>query len=109
MAISVTLTERAVEKILAFMKQIDKESGGLRVGVIGGGCSGLQYQLGIDEKPEANDKVIESSGVKIFIDLKSALYLAGTEIDYVEDLMASGFKISNPNAKSTCGCGQSFH
>lgn len=103
------MTERAAQKITEFMKQIGKEQGGLRMRVMGGGCSGLQYQLGIDDNPEAGDKVIESNGIKIFIDLKSALYLAGTEVDYVEDLMQSGFKITNPNAKSTCGCGQSFH
>lgn len=108
MPISITLTERAAEKILSFAKQVGTEWG-LRVRVIGGGCSGLQYHLAIDEKPEAGDKVIEANGVKIFIDLKSALYLAGTEIDYIEGLMESGFKITNPNAKSTCGCGQSFH
>ena len=81
----------------------------LRMRVVGGGCSGLQYQLGIDEKAAPGDKVLESNGVSIFVDLKSALYLAGTEVDYIEGLMESGFKITNPNAKSTCGCGQSFH
>jgi len=109
MALTITLTERAAQKIVAFMKHMGKEDGGLRMKVTGGGCSGLQYQLGIEEKAETGDKVLESNGVKIFIDLKSALYLAGTEVDYIEDLMQSGFKIANPNAKSTCGCGQSFH
>ena len=109
MAISLTLTKLAAQKVLEFMKQTGKEQGALRIGVTGGGCSGLQYQLGIEDNPKAGDKVIESNGIKIFIDLKSALYLAGTEVDYVEDLMQSGFKITNPNAKSTCGCGQSFH
>jgi iron-sulfur cluster assembly accessory protein len=109
MALTVTLTETAAKKIQDFMKQTGKEGYGLRMRVVGGGCSGLQYQLGIDEKAAAGDKVLESNGVPIFVDLKSALYLAGTEVDYIEGLMESGFKITNPNAKSTCGCGQSFH
>ncbi|MDP3769515.1 MAG: iron-sulfur cluster assembly accessory protein [Candidatus Sungbacteria bacterium] len=109
MALGITLTQRAAEKISEFMKQMGKDGGGLRMRVAGGGCSGLQYQLGIDDNAEAGDKVIESNGIKIFVDLKSALYLAGIEVDYVEGLMESGFKITNPNAKSTCGCGQSFH
>ena len=109
MAFTVTLTERAAQKIQEFMKQAGKESGGLRMNVVGGGCSGLQYQMSIDDSPNAGDKVLESNGVKIFINLKSALYLAGTEVDYVEELMQSGFKITNPNAQSTCGCGESFH
>ena len=109
MALAIMLTENAAKKIQDFMKQTGKEGHGLRMRVVGGGCSGLQYQLGIDEKPATGDKVLESNGVPIFVDLKSALYLAGVEVDYVEGLMESGFKITNPNARSTCGCGQSFH
>lgn len=109
MALTITVTDRAAQKVKEFMKQIGKEGGGLRMSVAGGGCSGLQYQLGIDDEAKPGDKVLESNGIKIFVDLKSMLYLAGTEVDYIEDLMQSGFKISNPNAKSTCGCGQSFH
>jgi len=109
MPMTITLTESAAKKIQSFMKEMDKEGYGLRMRVVGGGCSGLQYQLGIDEQAAAGDKVLESNGVKVFVDLKSALYLAGTEVDYVEGLMESGFKITNPNARSTCGCGQSFH
>jgi iron-sulfur cluster insertion protein len=104
-----TLTENAAKKIQDFMKQTKKEGYGLRMRVTGGGCSGLQYQLGIDEKAAPGDKVLQGNGVTIFVDLKSALYLSGVEVDYVEGLMESGFKITNPNAKSTCGCGQSFH
>jgi iron-sulfur cluster assembly accessory protein len=106
---TLTLTENAAKKILDFMKQTKKEGYGLRMRVTGGGCSGLQYQLGIDEKAAPGDKVLQGNGVTIFVDLKSALYLSGVEVDYVEGLMESGFKITNPNAKSTCGCGQSFH
>jgi iron-sulfur cluster assembly protein len=65
--------------------------------------------MGLEETPGANDKVYTSNGVKVFIDMKSALYLAGVEVDYLDGLMQSGFKITNPNAKTTCGCGQSFH
>ncbi|MBI3329993.1 MAG: iron-sulfur cluster assembly accessory protein [Nitrospinae bacterium] len=109
MSIGVTVTEGAAKKVQDFMVQMGKEGSGLRMRVVGGGCSGLQYQLGIDEKPAPGDKVLESNGLKIFVDLKSALYLVGVEVDYVEGLLESGFKITNPNAKSTCGCGQSFH
>ena len=109
MSLSITVTETAAKKVQDFMQQMGKEGYGLRMRVAGGGCSGLQYQLGIDEKPAAGDKVLESNGLKVFVDLKSALYLAGVEVDYVECLLESGFKITNPNAKSTCGCGQSFH
>src|ERR671914_371825 len=90
MALTITLTETAAKKIQDFMQQTGKEGYGLRMRVAGGGCSGLQYQLGIDEKAAAGDKVIESNGVPIFVDLKSALYLTGVEVDYVEGLMESG-------------------
>ncbi|MBI4641356.1 MAG: iron-sulfur cluster assembly accessory protein [Candidatus Tectomicrobia bacterium] len=104
----ITLTETAANKIREYMAP-DSSEQGLRMRVVGGGCSGLQYEMGIDDKSRPGDKVLESHGVKVYVDLKSALYLAGAEIDYVDGLMQSGFKISNPNARSTCGCGQSFH
>ena len=109
MALSIVITERASEKVFAFMEQQGKKGWGLRVRVAGGGCSGLQYQLELEDAAKPGDKVIDAGTLKIFVDLKSALYLAGAEIDYVEEMMASGFKITNPNARSTCGCGQSFH
>jgi iron-sulfur cluster assembly accessory protein len=104
----ITITEAAATKIKQLMPDGDVEYG-LRMRVVGGGCSGLQYQMGLEETPASNDKVFTCSGVKVFIDTKSALYLAGTEVDYLDGLMQSGFKITNPNAKTTCGCGQSFH
>jgi len=104
----ITITEAAAVKIKELMPQGDAEYG-LRMRVVGGGCSGLQYQMGVEEEPGASDKVLTSNGVKVFIDMKSALYLAGAEVDYLDGLMQSGFKITNPNAKTTCGCGQSFH
>ena len=76
--------------------------------VVGGGCSGLQYQLMFDDARKESDHEIEAAGVKVVIDEKSALYLVGTTLDYVDSLMESGFKIQNPNAKESCGCGQSF-
>jgi len=109
MAIQITLTDNAVKKIESVAKEQGLDEYGLRMCVIGGGCSGMQYRLDLEDKPKGKDRVLESNGVKIFVDLKSLLFLAGVEIDYIEDLMQSGFKITNPNAKSTCGCGQSFH
>ncbi len=103
----VTITEAAAAKIKELMP--DDKDYGLRMRVVGGGCSGLQYQMGLEESPADNDKVITSNGIKVFIDLKSVLYLDGIQVDYLNGLMESGFKITNPNAQTTCGCGQSFH
>jgi len=91
---------------------LDKEgklaTHGLRMKVIGGGCSGLQYQLGFDDRITDVDEVVEAGGVRVFVDEKSALYLAGSVLDYIDTLQESGFKVVNPNAKTSCGCGQSF-
>jgi iron-sulfur cluster assembly accessory protein len=103
----ITITESAASKIKELMPQGDADYG-LRMRVVGGGCSGLQYQMGLEEEPGSTDKVFTSNGIKVFVDMKSALYLAGAEVDYLNGLMESGFKITNPNAKTTCGCGQSF-
>ncbi len=103
----VHVTEAAAAKIKELMPQ-DGVEHALRMRVAGGGCSGLQYEMGIEATPSDNDKVFTSTGVKVFIDMKSALYLAGAQIDYLNGLMESGFKITNPNAQMTCGCGQSF-
>jgi iron-sulfur cluster assembly protein len=104
----VTVTEAAAEQIKTLLKKEGHPEFGLRMMVVGGGCSGLQYRLAFDTAPRETDRVIESHGVRVFIDLKSALYFAGSELDYVEGLMGAGFKINNPNATSTCGCGESF-
>ena len=104
----VTITEAAAVKIKELMPEGETEYA-LRMRVVGGGCSGLQYQMGLEETPGANDKIFTSNGIKVFVDTKSALYLAGSQVDYLNSLMESGFKITNPNAKTTCGCGQSFH
>ena len=101
----VTLSETAAGKI----KQLSAEKlgMGLRVKVVGGGCSGLQYRMELDDAKE-RDKIFERDGAKLIVDKKSFLYLNGSELDYAEELMASGFRLVNPNAKRSCGCGESF-
>lgn len=101
----ITLTENAANKVKSLLSE--KTKTGIRAGVQGGGCSGFTYQLKFDNQKE-NDKVIESHGVFLYVDPKSFLYLMGTEIDFVDELNQSGFKFVNPNAKRTCGCGESF-
>ena len=102
-----TLTEAAAGKATKLMERAQRTSA-LRIKVIGGGCSGLQYQLSFDDEAGEWDQEAVEHGVRVLVDSKSAVYLAGTEIDYVDDLNSSGFKINNPNATSTCGCGESF-
>jgi iron-sulfur cluster assembly protein len=105
----VAVTPAAAQQIKRLLDQEGKsETHGLRMKVIGGGCSGLQYQLAFDDQLKEQDSEIESNGVRVIVDEKSALYLVGTNLDFVDTLMESGFKIVNPNAKNTCGCGQSF-
>jgi len=105
----VQVTETASERINALLEQDGKrESHGLRMKVVGGGCSGLQYQLSFDDAVKDGDADFRSSGVRLLIDEKSALYLVGCRLDFVDTLQESGFKIENPNASNTCGCGQSF-
>lgn len=103
----VTITDSAAARIKQIMPK-DAEEHALRVRVVGGGCSGLQYQMALEAEPKDNDKVFTLNGIKVFIDSKSAMYLAGVQLDYLDGLMESGFKITNPNAQTTCGCGQSF-
>jgi iron-sulfur cluster assembly protein len=105
----IEVTTEAAERIKAVLVEEDKaETHGLRMKVVGGGCSGLQYQLSFDDVVREIDTEIESDGVRIIVDEKSALYLVGTRLDFVDTLQESGFKIDNPNASNTCGCGQSF-
>jgi iron-sulfur cluster assembly accessory protein len=103
----ITLTPFAIAKVKEFLSE-RKEETGLRIAVIGGGCSGFQYQMTLDKEAQADDKVIDMEGLKIFIDARSLLYLNGTQVDYVEGSNGSGFKFDNPNAKTSCGCGESF-
>jgi len=103
----IQVTPKAVEKIRqAFAKQ--GVNGGLRLGVQGGGCSGLSYLIKFETQSRSNDKIFEFDDVKIFVDPKSLLYLEGLTLDYTESLMQSGFSFQNPNAKKSCGCGTSF-
>ena len=104
----VTITSKAAEKVGDFMEQEGNPSLYLRVYVSGGGCSGLSYGMGFEEKPDDDDRVIEQNGVKLLVDSYSQRYLKGTNIDYVESLMGSGFKINNPNVTKSCSCGHSF-
>ena len=103
----ITMTDQAVRKIQALLAAKALPEGGLRVKVVGGGCSGLTYKMDVD-RPREGDKVFEHDGVRLVVDRKSFLYLKGTELDYKEELMASGFNLRNPNVKRTCGCGSSF-
>jgi len=104
----VTLTTTAIDKVKEIMAERGEE-GGLRIAVIGGGCSGFQYQMSLDKEPSADDKVIEQGGLRVFVDVRSLLYLEGTKGDYIDGLNGSGFKFDNPNARGTCGCGESFN
>ena len=106
----VSVTEAAAEKVNALLAEEQKNDAGLRVFVQGGGCSGFQYGLMIEDgQGDAEvDKVFKSNGIKLFIDPISIRYLKGAEVDFVDNLTGGGFTIKNPNAKSTCGCGSSF-
>ncbi len=106
-AAGVTVTPKAVEKIRQTFDKMGVK-GGLRLGVLGGGCSGLSYQFKFDTKPRLTDNVFDFDGVQIFVDPKSIRYLHGMTLDYKESLMQSGFVFENPNAKKSCGCGTSF-
>lgn len=102
------LTDLAVTKIQSILKERGVPNHGLRVFVAGGGCSGLQYGMAIESLAQRDDQVIEVSGIKLYVDPMSAEYLHGATIDYQDNLMSGGFRIENPNALSTCRCGQSF-
>ena len=105
----VVLTPKAVEMLKSLRaKEGRPDTHALRVGVVGGGCSGFSYQLGFDEHVNADDHVIEYDGVRVLVDATSAPYLAGTEIDFVSSLHGGGFRFTNPKATHTCGCGSSF-
>lgn len=105
---SITVTEAASRKVKQLIDEEQNDQLKLRVFVTGGGCSGFQYGFTFDEKQNDNDMAIEQDGVKILVDALSFQYLMGSEVDYTEGLQGSRFLISNPQAKSTCGCGSSF-
>ena len=102
------VTDQAVEKVRQLMAKEDKKGFGLRVAVQGGGCSGFQYGLSYEKEQKENDQVLEFGGLQVFVDAMSLMYLDDVEIDYVDSLNGAGFKIQNPKATGTCGCGASF-
>ena len=104
----VQLTDTAVSKVKEIMDSQDPKPAGLRISVVGGGCSGFSYSMAFENTPGMLDKTYDFSGLRLFIDQASMLYLDGAKVDYVETLEGSGFKFDNPNVKSTCGCGSSF-
>jgi len=104
----VNLTPVAIGKVKEILTSQDPQPAGLRISVVGGGCSGFSYSMAFENAPGMLDKTYEFDGLKVFIDQASMLYLDGAEVDYVETLEGAGFKFGNPNVKSTCGCGSSF-
>jgi iron-sulfur cluster assembly accessory protein len=109
---AVSLTPVAVSKVKEIMGQQDPAPVGLRIGVVGGGCSGFSYSMMFESADNGNDlgmdKIFDFDGLKVYVDQTSLLYLDSTEVDYIESLEGAGFKFSNPNVKTTCGCGSSF-
>ena len=105
----ISLTPNAIAKVKGIMAQQNPAPAGLRVGVMGGGCSGFSYSLQFDTSAGMMDKVFDMDGLKVFVDATSIMYLNGCRVDYVETLEGAGFKFENPNVKNTCGCGSSFN
>lgn len=104
----VQLTEKAIGKVREIMNSQEPSPAGLRIAVVGGGCSGFSYSMAFENSPGMLDKTYNFDGLKVFVDQASLLYLDNVEVDYVETMEGSGFKFNNPNVKSTCGCGSSF-
>ena len=104
----ITLTATAAEKVKKLLTQRGTPDIGLRIGVRGGGCSGNSYFMEFCDAESPGDEVLDTDGVRLYVDLKSAVLLTGTEIDYVEGLMGAGFKFNNPNVRHSCACGESF-
>jgi iron-sulfur cluster assembly accessory protein len=105
---AMSLTPPAIAKVREIMAQQDPVPAGLRMGVVGGGCSGFSYSMAFENSAGMMDKVLTFDGLKVFVDATSLMYLQGCIVDYVETLEGAGFKFENPNVKSTCGCGSSF-
>jgi iron-sulfur cluster assembly protein len=107
---SLQVTDRAVKRIRVAMAKegVSPEEGGLRLGVMGGGCSGLSYSIRFDTRPRERDRIYDFDGVRVFVDPKSFVYLHGMTLDYEETLMRQGFNFINPNSSRSCGCGSSF-
>jgi iron-sulfur cluster assembly accessory protein len=103
----IKLTENAAQKVSSLLTKQGRPNGVLRVAVVGGGCSGLQYKMDLQDNPANRDILVESAGVRVVVDPKSALYVTGSELDYLSAL-DGGFKVKNPNAATSCSCGESF-
>ena len=104
----IELSDRAIDKVKEILEAQDPKPAGLRISVVGGGCSGFQYAMAFENSPGMLDKTYDFNGLKVYIDQASMLYLGGAKVDYVETIEGSGFKFDNPNVTRTCGCGSSF-
>jgi iron-sulfur cluster assembly protein len=104
----IRVTQDAADKVHSLLKRQGRPEGVLRIAVIGGGCSGLQYKIDLQDEPAARDILVISKDTKVVIDPKSVLYVSGSELDYVDALQGAGFKVHNPHATTTCACGESF-
>ena len=104
----IKVSASAARKVSSLLTKQGRANGVLRVAVVGGGCSGLQYKMDLQDAPANRDIMVESSGIKVVVDPKSALYVTGSELDYIDPLQDGGFKVKNPNAATTCSCGESF-
>ena len=105
----ITLTSSAVNQVQKVISEQAQAFAGVRVAVVGGGCSGFQYTMSLERQGRDSDDIVDVDGFKVFVDAQSMLYLDGTEIDYVETTQAAGFEFKNPNVSGSCGCGESFH
>ena len=105
--VTISLTDKAASKVKALLEKENQKDYGLRLGIISGGCSGYTYDIGLEKSPKENDVVFEDKGVKIFMNPESIAFMKGSTVDYIETLQNSGFKINNPNVKTSCGCGHS--
>jgi iron-sulfur cluster assembly protein len=104
----IKVTASAAKKVTGLLTRQGRANGVLRVAVVGGGCSGLQYKMDLQDGPASRDFLVETGGIKVVVDPKSALYVTGSELDYVDALEEGGFKVKNPNAATSCSCGESF-
>jgi iron-sulfur cluster assembly accessory protein len=104
----IRVTPNAAKKVGGLLTRQGRANGVLRVAVVGGGCSGLQYKMDLQDGPANRDILVESAGIKVVVDPKSALYVTGSELDYLDALQDGGFKVKNPNAATSCSCGESF-
>jgi iron-sulfur cluster assembly accessory protein len=104
----IKVTANAAKKVGGLLTKQGRPNGVLRVAVVGGGCSGLQYKMDLQDAPASRDILVNTSGIQVVVDPKSALYVTGSELDYVDSLQDGGFKVKNPNAATSCSCGESF-